>query len=377
MSKLQVMQLIRMKMRLVNQPLTKMAGDCIRRFFVLAAAASAFVLVAPARAINPVGQSQENQDYFDLANNTDHFLAVGRFLSGGALCSSTWLGGEYVLTARHCGGSDESINITFNNGESVNSVGHWASEVPFNNNDIAIVRLERTPNLPTNYVAGQVRNSVSGIVGETGTLVGYGGIGRSAGHNTITGASEFGEIQAIRSNATSFQLGANLIPGDSGGPLFVEEPNGSFSIVGVAAVLFNQFDIWSNATAYSDQIEFGMETNNWGFFQQQIAPPSVGDLTLDGRIDISDINAFVANWNVVHDEADVDAWTKGDLNGDLITDLKDAFVLHNALRPDGGVLLIDRLGAARNIVSEPASVRLLTVLLAIIGVGIRSLGARF
>lgn len=342
------------------------------RLFVFSlTSTSAITLVAPVSAIDPVGQSQNNQDYIDLANSTDHFLAAGQFFSGGSLCSCTWLGGEYVLTARHCGGSDNSINITFINGESVNSVGHWVSEVDSgNNNDLAIVRLERTPNLPANYVPGVVRDSVSGIVSQTGTMVGYGGIGRSAGNNTITSASEFGEILAVRSNATSFQLGANLISGDSGGPLFVEETDGSYSIVGVAAARFNQFDVWANATAYSDQIAFGMETNQWGFFQQQLAPPKMGDLTLDGNVDIHDINAFVANWLTIHDNVDITTWSKGDLNGDLITDLSDLFMLHQALEGDG-VFLLDRLSIN---VAEPSTE--ITCLLVMAVVALRGMRRR-
>ena len=301
----------------------------------LAPAMLVCAMAPSASAINPVGQSQDNQDYYDLANNTDSFLSVAQFFSGGALCSSTWLGGEYVLTARHCGGSGTSINITFNNGESVNSVGHWASNVAGNNNDLAIVRLERPPNLPSNYLPGKIRANTAGIVNQTGTLVGYGGIGRSAGHNTITGASDAGEIQAVDKNASSFQLGANLIPGDSGGPLLAQEPVSTFSIVGVAAVLFNQFDIWANPTAYSEQIEFGMQYNHWSFFQNGTTPPVVGDLTLDGNVDVADIDAFVANWKSTHPEADLTAWTKGDLNGDLITDLQDMFPLYKALGPQG------------------------------------------
>ena len=288
-------------------------------------------------AINPVGTSTNHQDYYDLANNTDDFLSVGLFSVPGAACTATWLGGEYVLTARHCGGGPNNITFTFPNGLAVGSVNHWTSNLPTNVNDLAIVQLAETPNVPANYIPGKIRANNNGVTGQLGTLVGYSTIGRSAGHNTITAASNTGETQAIRSNASAFTLGAILNSGDSGGPIFVEETDGSFSIVGVASVLFNGFDIWANPVAYFEQIEFGMQTNNFLFFQDgQPVPQVIGDTNLDLVVDQTDIQNLIAGWKKDHSTLDAtQAWFMGDFNGNNTTDLADVFVLHQALQSSG------------------------------------------
>lgn len=317
-------------------------------------------------AINPAGTSTNNQDYYDLANNTDDFLAVGQFRVGGVSCTATWLGGEYVLTARHCGGGPDSITFTFPNGLTVASVNHWVSNLPANVNDLAIVQLKEVPNVPANYIPGKIRPNNDGVTGQLGTLVGYSTIGRSAGHNTITAASNSGETQAIRSNASSFTLGAILNSGDSGGPIFVEEDDSSYSIVGVASVLFNGFDIWANPVAYNEQIEFGMQTNNFLFFQDgQQVPLIMGDTNQDLVVDQTDIQNLVSGWNQDHSGLDAtQAWLKGDFNGNKTTDLSDVLVLHQALRAGGLSFPFEALAS----VPEPTTAATL-----ILGLGVLSI----
>ena len=284
---------------------------------------------ASAYAINPVGTSTNHQDYYDLANNTDDFLGVGLISVPGAACTGAWLGDDIVLTARHCGGEPDSIAFTFPNGTAIGSIGHWPSNVAGNHNDLAIVQLATTPNLPPNYVPGKIRPNNDGIVGQLATLVGYGGIGRSAGDNTVQYGATTGEIGAHRPAATSLTLGANLIPGDSGGPLFVQEQDDTYSIVGVAAVIFGNTDVWANPVAYAEQIEFVRQTNNFLFFQDGLPIPDVlGDLTLDGIIDGNDVDAFVNGWRENHAGLNArQAWQLGDLNGDRTTNLEDWSIL--------------------------------------------------
>lgn len=306
-------------------------------------------------SINPVGTSQSNQGYFDLAENSGEFLSVAQVSVPGAFGSGVWLGGEYVLTARHVtSGGPTDVVVSWENGTSMRSVGYWDSEIDLNVNDLAIVRLESTPQLPSTYKAPRVRETTTGVEGNLGTMVGYGGIGRSAGHNTIDSASNTGEILAVRTDATALQLGANLIPGDSGGPLFVENRDGSHSVIGIAAVIFNQFDVWSNPVAYAEQIEFGLQTNHWSFFQNGTSVPLWGDLTLDGQVDLADVDAFVDGWLMRHEVVDLAAWQRGDLNGDRITDLADYSIL-NAELPAIGNLIWHRLEG----VPEPSGMSLL------------------
>ncbi len=295
------------------------------------------LLLGRASAINPVGTSNDNQDYFDLANNTNDFLSVGLVSVPGASCSGAWIGDDLVLTARHCGGGPNSITFTFPNGQAYGSINHWTSNLAANVNDLAIVQLAETPNVPANYISGKIRPNNDGVAGQLGTLVGYSTIGRSAGHNTITAASNTGETQAIRSNASAFELGAILNSGDSGGPLFVQEDDGSFSIVGVAAVLFNNFDIWANPVAYYEQIEFGRQTNHFGFFQDgEPVPQLMGDTNRDLILDHRDVQNLMTGWKQDHSGLTAtQAWLRGDFDGNHTTDLKDVFTLHQALQSNG------------------------------------------
>ena len=302
-------------------------------------------------SIDPVGTAQGNDGYVALAQSEGEFLSVAQVSVPGAFGSGVWLGGEYVLTARHVtSGGPADVVVTWQDGTSVRSVEYWDSELDLNVNDLAIVRLESTPDLPANYTPSRVRDTTAGVVGNRGTMVGYGGIGRSAGHNTIHSASDTGEILAVRTDATTLELGANLIPGDSGGPLFVGHRDGSYSVIGVAAVIFNQFDVWSNPVAYAEQIEFGLETNHWSFFQNGADVPLLGDLTLDGRIDHADVDAFVDGWLSEHEVVDLAAWQSGDLNGDRITDLAD-FAILNREFPEIATLVANQLSG----VPEPGT----------------------
>ena len=288
-----------------------------------------FLFGTGAYGISPVGTNSNNQDYFDLANDTDDFLSVGLVSVPGGACSGTWLGDDIVLTARHCGGSDESITFTFPDGTAIGSVGHWPSALAENNNDLAIVKLAETPDLPANYLPAKIRLNNDGIVGQLATLVGYGGIGRSAGQNNIAYGATIGEVGAIRSNATTLPLGANLFAGDSGGPLFIEESDGSYSVIGVASAFVGDFDVWANPVAHLEQIEFGMTTGNFLFFQEGAPIPDLlADLTLDDVINDADIQAFVSGWLGDHTGLTAEqAWQRGDINGDRTTDLLDWQVL--------------------------------------------------
>ena len=94
-----------------------------------------------------------------------------------------------------------------------------------------------------------------------------------------------------------------------------------------------------------------------------------GDVNMNGTLEpVADVDAFVAGWlneNLVNNirVGDLDSRAAGDLNFDGITDLSDAFLLHEALAAAGGGLDFSALTAA---VPEPSTLGLL-ILAAVIG----------
>ncbi|WP_197528327.1 PEP-CTERM sorting domain-containing protein [Aeoliella mucimassa] len=94
-----------------------------------------------------------------------------------------------------------------------------------------------------------------------------------------------------------------------------------------------------------------------------------GDVNKDGEVDSLDVDAFVLGWkyeNVmtgahsVMTVGDWNTWDKGDMNHDGITNLADAFILHQALVANTGVGLDFGL-LADTTVPEPSSVVLLAI----------------
>jgi hypothetical protein len=99
-----------------------------------------------------------------------------------------------------------------------------------------------------------------------------------------------------------------------------------------------------------------------------------GDVNKDGTIDSSDVDAFVDGWlsknllvgaHGTLTAGDWNTWNNGDMNHDGITDLDDAFILHDALVLAGaGGLEFSRLVAA---VPEPSTI--VIALLSLAGIG--------
>ena len=89
-----------------------------------------------------------------------------------------------------------------------------------------------------------------------------------------------------------------------------------------------------------------------------------GDVDMDGSLNQeADVDAFVAGWlneNLVNNirVGDLNSRGAGDLNYDGITDLSDAFLLHEALAAQGGGLDFSALTAA---VPEPSTLLLLSL----------------
>lgn len=74
--------------------------------------------------------------------------------------------------------------------------------------------------------------------------------------------------------------------------------------------------------------------NGYGLDFLMLAPALLsGDLNTDGQVNQADIDAFVLGWQkVLTTDDDATAWAKGDLNLDRVSDLRDAFLLREALK---------------------------------------------
>jgi hypothetical protein len=106
-----------------------------------------------------------------------------------------------------------------------------------------------------------------------------------------------------------------------------------------------------------------------------------GDVNKDGEIDSNDVDQFAANWLYQNLQAgahgtqtvgDWLTWDKGDMNHDGITNLKDAFILHQALASNGmGGLDFSSLGSGSQ-VPEPSSIVLGAALGALVLLGRRN-----
>lgn len=110
--------------------------------------------------------------------------------------------------------------------------------------------------------------------------------------------------------------------------------------------------------------EFVSATNEWSVQISQIITQNflAGDVNLDGSVDDNDILAFVAGWKTVLPTDDtLTAWGKGDLNLDRVSDLADAYLLHQALLGGGGSFDLALLDG----VPEPSGVALLLLALAL------------
>jgi serralysin len=88
-----------------------------------------------------------------------------------------------------------------------------------------------------------------------------------------------------------------------------------------------------------------------------------GDVNLDGLIDFSgnpetdDLLAFIRSWKrVLSTDDDLTAWSKGDLNLDRVSDLKDVFLMRRILVSHGMGNLVAALGDLDGVpVPEPAA----------------------
>jgi S1-C subfamily serine protease len=130
---------------------------------------------------------------------------------------------DYVITNWHVIRGAKNIKVKFLNGEKINA------EVLLKDskNDIAFLKLERSPQLPASSL--KVGNSSSVRMGDKVFTIGY-PAHWVMGQNPKYTEGVVNALSGIKDDPTVFQISAQIQPGNSGGPIFDQSGN----IIGIA-----------------------------------------------------------------------------------------------------------------------------------------------
>jgi hypothetical protein len=136
---------------------------------------------------------------------------------------------------------------------------------------------------------------------------------------------------------------AQVVGGDSGSGVFYKR-DGQWQLAGIVIANYtwdgqstssfnpsNALAVYGNASAFADLSSYATQI---AAIEAAHADYSImGDINLDGVVDSNDVNSFVTNWRYNSGSAfgSITSWTHGDLNHDGKTDVRDFFLLRNAM----------------------------------------------
>ncbi len=129
---------------------------------------------------------------------------------------------DYVITNWHVIRGAENIKVNFLNGEKINSEVLLKDST----NDIAFLKLERSPQLPASSL--KVGNSSNVRMGDKVFTIGY-PAHWVMGQNPKYTEGVVNALSGIRDDPKVFQISVQIQPGNSGGPLF----NQSGEVIGI------------------------------------------------------------------------------------------------------------------------------------------------